>query len=613
MAANHSLCLLNCVEDAKSFLSEFKKCHHEWTVVSTHGAVNDFLTTEGVDCLELSSIISDDFLIKSFRIADVVVKKKLKYLDKLYAPKISKILGIRTIDYFFPLYVYLGKYEYHSILKIEKALGVIFDDNLFKQILVYLPIQQSYFNNGHLFFDIIREISSKYDCSIEIRDNSFIKNKGDRIINTFGKVSKAISNPLKALNWMKGCLNLYFPKKVNCQESLTLLLEPLYDLSFLKDVLKNENVLIWPSGGIPRVVGIEPQMDERFWDSVAFELTFIRRTILAEIPFDAQRLFLKYIIGNFFANLRANLLPVLHLDQLCKQNCIGVALWGNSPDMCSKALIVEYLLRTEVPVVGMQHGGNYVVQNCMDVHFDSDFNNCSHYLSYGFDTNDLQQTYPTKKCKCEIVPVGSYKEHINRKTKVLIEESQPIDILFPMTISLSLFQDVFRINGSQLNAFQRDLIEFLDNFSNIRTCVKPIVGYDDKTCSTIELFKRLKNIQILKNVTFLECFNRFTIKSVVMEFPSTPLFEVIGKEVDIFLLADPILPFSWDALNLLKKRVYFFEDLHELKSSLLKYLVGDLPMLRNNEFYDKYVYRKNTKELILNKIDTLMKQNLKQK
>ena len=150
--------------------------------------------------------------------------------------------------------------------------------------------------------------------------------------------------------------------------------------------------------------------------------------------------------------------------------------------------------------------------------------------------------------------------------------------------------------------YQREIVKCLDSLANVTVCIKPVLNYSDNKCSTIEIFKKLKNVQILQGLTFIQCLNKFAIKAVVMEFPSTPLFEVIGKDVDIFLLADPILPFSSDALYLLKKRVYFFEDLHELKSSLMQYLVGDLPILRNNEFYNKYGTRSQAKNHLKFKI-----------
>ena len=90
-----------------------------------------------------------------------------------------------------------------------------------------------------------------------------------------------------------------------------------------------------------------------------------------------------------------------------------------------------------------------------------------------------------------------------------------------------------------------------------------------------------------------------------MDYPSTPLFEVLGENIDIFLLADPILPFTPEALILLRKRVHCFENIDELKDCLTKYTEGKIPSLRNNEFYHKYVYRKNTRSLILETINLI--------
>ena len=68
--------------------------------MSTHGSVNDFLATKEINCLELSSFITDDFLIHAFQTADIAVKTLLKHMDKLYARKISNILEIDILKAF---------------------------------------------------------------------------------------------------------------------------------------------------------------------------------------------------------------------------------------------------------------------------------------------------------------------------------------------------------------------------------------------------------------------------------------------------------------------------------------------------------------------------------
>ena len=610
MKSNHALCVLNCVEDAKSFLSEFQACHNEWTIVSTHGAVNDFFMTKGIACLELSSLITDDFLTKSFQTSDVTVKTFLKYLDKVCAQKISNILGIKDINYFYPLCVYFGKFEYLSIIKLEKALNVLFSQTLYKEVLVYQTVGESFFEKDDIFVSIIKEFLSSFNCRFELRKMKGRKNGSGKFNYVSDKFSKAVFNPIKTMGWAKERFSRYLPISLNSQKALILLIEPLCELSFLKCALSSKNVLIWPYQGLPRIAGIRSRFKEDLLDLAASELRLMANTLLNRSPHLDHDLFSQHIFDNFVENFRENVLPLLYLDQICKHYQIGVALWGSPPNRGPRALIVEYLLKNKIPVVGMQHGGNYVVQDLLDIHFDLDFSRCTHYFSYGFDEYDMEKTYPNKPCGCKIIPVGSYKEHLIQGSGESIHNSLiNIDILFPITVSLSMFQEGYRVNGSQLNINQRKLIEYLESLSNMKVYIKPIPGYSEKTCSTIELFNKLKNARMLKDLTFSECLNRFNIRSVIMDFPSTPLFDAIGKDVDIFLLANPVAPFSFDALRLLKKRVHYFERIDELSACLMKFVEGELPALRNSEFYFKYAYRKNTKELILETIDGLMIQN----
>jgi len=549
-------------------------------------------------------------LTESFQTADVTVKTFLKYLDKVCARKISNILEIKDINFFYPLYVYFGKFEYLSIIKLKKAFSVLFSRTLYKEVLVYQPVGESFFEKDDIFINIIKEFLLSVNCRFELRKMKDQKNGSGKFDYVSDKLNQAVFNPIKTIGWAKERFARYLPLNLNSQKSLILLIEPLCDLSFLRGALRNKDVLIWPYQAFPRIAGIKSRFKEDLLDLAASELRMMANTLLNQSPLLDHDLFSQHIFDNFVENFRENVLPLLYLDQICRQNRIGLALWGSPPNKGSRALIIEYLLRNRIPVVGMQHGGSYVVQDLLDIHFDLDFSRCTHYFSYGFDEYDMEKTYPNKPCGCKIIPVGSYKEHMKQtRGKSLHDKTMNIDILFPITVSFSIFQEAYRVNANQLNMNQRKLIECLDSLSNVKVCIKPIRGYSEKNCSTIELFNKLENAHMLKDFTFSECLNKFNIRAVVMDFPSTPLFEVIGKDVDIFLLADPLSPFSSDALTLLKKRVYYFEGIDELNTCLTKYVDGELPTLRNDEFYDKYVYRKNTKELILEAIDELMKQN----
>ena len=105
----------------------------------------------------------------------------------------------------------------------------------------------------------------------------------------------------------------------------------------------------------------------------------------------------------------------------------------NEPDL---NLLVHYFNIKNKNVIGRQHGGCYVTQKMKEVHYDSDYNNCKYFLTYGFDNNDFNKAYGVNKPPCEIVPVGR---------KLITQKINPkyIDILYPIIPTA----DYRRLNG----------------------------------------------------------------------------------------------------------------------------------------------------------------------
>ena len=78
---------------------------------------------------------------------------------------------------------------------------------------------------------------------------------------------------------------------------------------------------------------------------------------------------------------------------------------------------------------------------------------------------------------------------------------------------------------------------------------------------------------------------------VVIENISTPLYDAIGLDVDIFLMLDDMWPLSTSALTMLKKRVHIFETPEDLAKAILLYGTTPLNRLRDKEFYQTFVNR----------------------
>ena len=306
---------------------------------------------------------------------------------------------------------------------------------------------------------------------------------------------------------------------------------------------------------------------------------------------------------DFMVNMEEYLKPLMILNRLHSENHIELTIWGNSPVNDSRALLVEYLLKDEVPVIGMQHGATYGIQDVGASHFDCDFDCCTDFLTYGFNASDLRQTYPERRVSCKIIPVGTTKEYDmrtlgNRKRKKRVDIVYVPDIIRSVTLDVNWEKPHIRSDCA------RKILKTLDEFKELKVVVKPMVGWSDKNCSVIELMKSLKHIKILKHITLMEFFRKYDVGAAVLDKPGTALLEMIGLDVEIFLKLSPSLfPFNKDALHLLKKRAHCFENVGDLLEDLRSWNGGRLHSLRNREFYQKHVYRENSKEIILKTIE----------
>ena len=81
-------------------------------------------------------------------------------------------------------------------------------------------------------------------------------------------------------------------------------------------------------------------------------------------------------------------------------------------------------------------------------------------------------------------------------------------------------------------------------------------------------------------------------EAIVSEYPSSPMFEVIGLDTEIFQLSAPNLPFSKEALELLTRRVHWFEEIDHMLEMLELWTNGSLKSKRDLAFYNKFSSKK---------------------
>ena len=74
-----------------------------------------------------------------------------------------------------------------------------------------------------------------------------------------------------------------------------------------------------------------------------------------------------------------------------------------------------------------------------------------------------------------------------------------------------------------------------------------------------------------------------------MCYPSTSLYEVLHSKAAIFLLNDPLSPFSGGPISLLQERVHLFDSFEQLRFSFDLFKLNQINFKYSSEFSKRYI------------------------
>jgi hypothetical protein len=152
---------------------------------------------------------------------------------------------------------------------------------------------------------------------------------------------------------------------------------------------------------------------------------------------------------------------------------------------------------------------------------------------------------------------------------------------------------------------QLTLLEFLNSLEQTSVTIKPYVGSTADNCAILPVLKRLPNLEVARNVTLTDFLKNRNPRAIILDLPSTPLYEVVHLDVEIFVLNDPFCPLSHEALSKLQKRVHYFESVDEAIRAIGLWSRGGLPKKRGTAFLNRYVLKPDTQRAIFDVVTAL--------
>jgi hypothetical protein len=572
---------------------------------STHCSVDVYLREKySIDCQCLSKLWNTDEVIAYKNTASQRVDQILQALDSRIAPVINQEFSLK-MRYFTPLYSYLGKYCYCGYSFFIASIRKIIDKYNLKEIVVYNTKPNTFFANANgleevlsVLFDNIKIVvviypdvpGNKLKKIKHIIDKIILKNPKYILDRIFDLYYKEIRPRLKVLDNVK--LNI-------------LLIENLYDLKFLRNTLSQYNVFHF----LPqedRFCGKRDLLLGKGWTNI-FSPTPQRHLAIPPHLFDIpltdnlDQIFVTDIKADFLTNINHYLKDLGSLKSFQEKWPVSLAIWGNSPITGLKALVVEYLRSEAIPVMGSQHGALFG-DAYEPWQFDSDFNRSDFFVSYGFTEEDLRRLYPDRDIQTKILPFGASSANGGARVKT------PIDILFPLTNSLSSFEGgMLRTLPDRLADTQIVLLEYLDSLADLNIYIKPFMFSGDHNSAVIPVLQRMKKVKIVDYMPLNGFLRKYHPKVILVEFPSTPLCDALHLDSEIFLLDNPIIPYDKNALEQLQKRVHYCQDVFEMIAKLDLFLKGHLKKKRDQSFYHHYMFKDNTQKNILSLIDKVVR------
>jgi len=573
--------LADSVESAKCILKDhiLKKAD---MVLSTHYSVVDYYRLKGILCKDICDFVEQEAVVTYIEDASKILSEKLNRLDAELAESLSSVCGMPLTPIFYTCY----KYGWRYILAGNSVLHDIFNN-----ILADTDAEKLYFYYRKEISD--HPIFSNIVTLRNLCDRHGIEFGFKRVFLSRTKRS-IYSRLIRLLRLARGP----FPEEFMNEfvERIALRLKPSKFTAGEKKIaidfgnrksfcesLKRQGfeVLSWPRKGIPYVRGIE---QPKVQTSLA-KIRIILDNWLNQNDWNRQNQTLTSIVRYTRQNDCFIFTSVVFLNHFLRNYDVSLGVWD--VPVCNEAPILLTCKRlvNNIPVLGRQHGCCYVDQNTYSKHFESDFNYCTYYISYGFSQKEFSNTYPNHNLKCKILP-GGYELGKERSYKNV----RNIDLVFPLTSipGIRSFSDDIK---NKFNA-QRVILEAMNYRSDLSSFVKPMAGANTENFAHTHYIKRLKVVR-RSFLTWEDFIKAYKPKVVISECPSTPIYQCLNINVDIFLLKDPVYKFSELALSMLTKRVYLFDSPEEIRQAILDYQPGKLKPKRNASFYNTFVNRGN--------------------
>jgi hypothetical protein len=579
MTSSRTLFILDSATAARAMLARGAP-GSDVEILSTHYSVVDYLAARGISCRDCSEFISAEHVRTVLADAARLLDRELGKLDETLGARMCSAAGLPRMALFHACFKYLGQYNLAGLSSFEKIL----DARLARGGVCAVHYLYALPTSNDPVFSFVSSVERicrqrGVECSRFPVKRPMISRAAGAVRRLHTLALRVFQTPEQLLVRVVGLLGRSRAPRGSGAAAPLILLTPGRE-SFFQRALSG--------GGAPLISVRRDGIAGRDAVIMRAALLMVERMRREAIEWLRTHPLAESELGGAFVacvirSACAFFLPLAHAHLAMQSQSVAAAAWDVPPVSGAHLnLLTELFLCCGVPVLGRQHGASYVDQDLGNIHFDSDFNRCTHYFSYGFGPHEFAAAYPMTKARCAFLPSGNPPLRVARRPRI-------VDIVFPVTNCCPFFY-LARMPEHDLAQRQIRILEAMETRPDLSCVVKPPPHFREDDFAHVEGLRQLRHVKVAL-ATWREYLSRWQPRLVIFEIASTPLFEALPFDVDIFLMLDPVFPFTESALTMLRKRAHIFETAEDLGEAIREYGSKPLPRLRDQSFNYTYVNR----------------------
>lgn len=575
---------------AKKVTREVLNGSEKYILLSLSPLVTKYFRGSSLQCYDLDEIrynySANDLMIESIKHGVSL----LKGFDLKLLKVIKKKLSMEQINIFERWLGYKVLYEYTFLSLLYTCLNTISQENNVTRVCCENRIKVSLLDDNNYINFIALYFKNKV---IEIK---YIKRNKNfhRAKKTPAYVLRWVINKfIETTNSLWGSLKVFFGSEFDI-----LLSNKGYEVCAISELLKKEyKILHIKCLQKVRKRNVQPYYERNIKIIDGMDAQDIGvRTYIETFLFDV----IKDVIKK---NIFEIIILLLTLKKHLNKNKFKTVMSGLPAITLPTSIASSFFSAKTDSSIIVQHGGSYGAQGPYLKHLYTDYFNCTDFLSFGFSLESLNELKPYKDKMCRIIPSGSliYRRQ-NLKRKCIVE----YEIIYPAHIILNYFEGVFDLPGVELLSIQEEILSTIKKLK-LKTLLKYIKG----SCAPCDFYK--KNIDNSNNIKFMsdeialqKILRRYQFKLAIIDIPSTPLWDLMPYDLEIFVYENDYLPFRKEARSLLEERVYFYKSKQELFDLMNRWRSGNIKKKRSKDFCSVYVTNPEAESRILDVMKKVM-------